>query len=324
MTGLSVRGWSGKGTRVFQDLLFAASRSERTRKLSSSLPLLRRAASRFVAGDDIQDAVGVAADITATGRLAVVSHLGENVERLAEAEESRDAYLELLESLAANGLTGESEVSVKLSAIGQALPIDGEKIALDFAREITAQAAHYGTTVELDMEDHTTTDATLEVLRSLREDFPRTGGVLQASLYRTEADCQDLASEGSRIRICKGSYSEPESVAYQTRHETDLAFVRCVRLLMEGDGYPMIATHDSRIVEIAQSLAIRSDRPKASYEFQMLLGVRAGEQERLAGEGERTRVYIPYGPDWYEYMVRRVAERPATVGLFARSLTSKK
>lgn len=309
---------------MFQKLLFAASRSERTRKWSTSLPLSEQIASRFVAGADIQDAVAATADITATGRLAVVSHLGENVERLAEAEEARDAYVELLEFLAANGLTGESEISVKLSAIGQALPIDGEKIALEFSREIAAHAAQLGTTVTLDMEDHSTTDATLAVLLALRKDFPRTGAVLQASLYRSEADCEDLAGEGSRIRICKGSYSEPDSVAYQSRHETDLAFVRCIKILMEGDGYPMIATHDPRMIEIAQALAIRSDRPKGSYEFQMLFGVRTGEQERLAAEGERTRVYIPYGSDWYEYMVRRVAERPTTARLFARSLTSKK
>ena len=304
--------------------MFAASRSERARNWSTSLPMSERVSSRFIAGDDVQDAVGATADVTATGRLAVVSHLGENVERLAEAEGARDAYLDLLESLAANGLTAESEISVKLSAIGQALPIDGEKIALEFARDIAARAAEYGTTITLDMEDHSTTEATLDALLALREDFPRTGGVLQASLYRTEADCQDLAGEGSRIRICKGSYTEPDSVAYQSRHEIDLAFVRCVKILMEGDGYPMVATHDPRIIEIAQALAIRCDRPKGSYEFQMLFGVRAAEQERLAGEGERTRVYIPYGSDWYEYMVRRVAERPATVGLFARSLTSKK
>ena len=324
MTDLGDRRRGGKGIGVFRNVLFAASRSERTRKLASSVPLSERITDRFIAGEAIQDVVGATADITATGRLAVVSHLGENVERLTEAEEARDAYLDLLESLAANGLTGQSEISVKLSAIGQALPIDGEKIALDFAREIAAQAAQFGTTVTLDMEDHSTTDATLEVLRALREDFPRTGGVLQASLYRTEADCQDLSGEGSRIRICKGSYTEPDSVAYQSRHEIDLAFVRCVKILMQGDGYPMIATHDPRMIEIAQALAIRGDRPMGSYEFQMLFGVRSGEQERLAGEGERTRVYIPYGSDWYEYMVRRVAERPTTAGLFARSLTSKK
>lgn len=309
---------------MLRRLLMAASRSEKMEDLSTSLPMTRQFVRRFVAGDDVADAVGTTADIAATGRLVSLDRLGEEVERLTEAEEARDAYLEVLGSLAANGLTGDAELSLKLSNVGQALPTDGEKIALEFAHEIAACATEYGTTITLDMEDHTTTDSTLGILRALRDEFPQTGAVLQASLFRSEADCLDLAYEGSRIRLCKGAYHEPESVAFQSRHEIDLAFVRCAKLLMEGSGYPMIATHDPRLIEIAQALAIHNDRPRSSYEFQMLFGVRPQEQERLAKEGEKMRVYVPYGPDWYGYMIRRMAEKPSNTALLARSLSSRK
>lgn len=309
---------------MLRQLLIAASNNEKLKELSTSVPLTRQVVRRFVAGDDVADAVGATADLVATGRYVTLDHLGEEVLRLDDAERARDSYLELLDSLQGNGLTGEAELSLKLSSVGQSLPTDGEKISLEFSHEIAARAAQYGTTITLDMEDHTTTDSTLGILGALREEFPKTGAVLQASLFRTEADCQDLAQEGSRIRLCKGAYSEPESVAYQSRHEIDLSFVRCSKVLMEGSGYPMIATHDPRLIEIAQALAIHNDRPKSSYEFQMLFGVRPQEQERLAKEGETVRVYVPYGEDWYGYLVRRMAEKPSNTVLFAKSLSSKK
>jgi proline dehydrogenase len=173
------------------------------------------------------------------------------------------------------------------------------------------------------MEDHTTTDATLEALGELRRDFPQTGAVLQSYLRRTEGDCRDLAGPGSRVRLCKGAYDEPESVAYRDRREVDRSYVRCLKVLMAGQGYPMVATHDPRLVEIAGALAIRHDRAKGSYEFQMLYGVRPDEQRRLADQGERVRVYLPYGNEWYGYLVRRMAERPQNLALFLRSLVSK-
>src|SRR5690606_21091195 len=158
------------------------------------------------------------------------------------AEHTRDAYLDLLGSLAADGLTegGQVEVSLKLSALGQALGEDGERIALDNARQICQAAAEAGTTVTLDMEDHTTTDSTLSILGELRQDWPSVGAVLQSYLYRTEQDCRDLAHDGSRVRLCKGTYREPESVAYQDKAEVDKAFVRCLKILLAGEGYPMV------------------------------------------------------------------------------------
>ena len=191
------------------------------------------------------------------------------------------------------------------------------------AHAIAQRADALGTTVTLDMEDHTTTDLTLETLRTLRADFPRTGGVLQAYLHRTEADCRDLAATGSRIRLCKGAYNEPESVAHVERADVDKSYVRCMKILIQGEGYPMLATHDPRLIEISGALAVRNNRAPDTYEFQMLYGVRPEEQARLAAQGDQVRVYVPYGVEWYGYLVRRLAERPANLGLLARALVSK-
>jgi proline dehydrogenase len=171
------------------------------------------------------------------------------------------------------------------------------------------------------MEDHTTTDSTLEILRQLRVDFPETGGVLQAYLRRTESDCHDLAYAGSRIRLCKGAYREPASVAYQKKQDVDRSYIRCMKVLLAGDGYPMFATHDPTLVAIA------ADRAKATgkraFEFQMLYGIRPDEQRRLVGAGHTVRVYVPYGAEWYGYLMRRLAERPANLAFFGRALFSK-
>jgi proline dehydrogenase len=174
------------------------------------------------------------------------------------------------------------------------------------------------------MEDHTTTDSTLGILRELRKDFPETGAVLQSYLRRTEADCRDLAYEGSRVRLCKGAYNEPESVAFGDKHDVDKAYVRCLKVLMAGQGYPMVATHDPRMVDITGALATRHNRPQGSYEYQMLYGIRPDEQRRLAETGEQVRVYLPYGQEWYGYLMRRLAERPSNLTFFLRSLVSKK
>ena len=201
---------------------------------------------------------------------------------------------------------------------------NGHKIALENARAICRAARNAGTTVTLDMEDHTTTDSTLAILRDLRKDFPETGAVLQAYLHRTEADCRALAYEGSRVRLCKGAYNEPEEVAFQGREEVDKSYVRCLKVLMAGQGYPMIASHDPRLISIASSIAGRYGREKGTYEFQMLYGIRPEEQKRLARKGETVRVYVPYGQEWYGYLMRRLAERPQNLSFFVKSLISKK
>lgn len=297
--------------------------SDQIKHLASTMPVSSGIVARFVAGESVEDAVNVTRTLVADGRLVSLDHLGEDTVDREQADRVVQAYLLVLKRLTDSGLTHGAEVSVKLSAVGQALGDDGDRMALDNARRICQAAANAGTTVTLDMEDHTTTDSTLGILHELRQDFPDTGAVVQAYLYRTEQDCRDLAYAGSRVRLCKGAYKEPESVAYQDRREVDLSYVRCLKILMAGEGYPMVASHDPTLISIAGALASRNKREKGSYEYQMLFGIRPDEQKRLAAAGERMRVYTPYGDEWYGYLMRRLAERPANLGFFARSLVSK-
>ena len=222
--------------------LLTLSASDRMRDLIEHTPLSREVVRRFVPGASDDEAIRAAAELATSGRLTTIDYLGEDTTDLAQAQHTRDAYLALLRKAADAGLTsdGRFEVSLKLSALGQALPGDGDAIALGHAREIAQAAADVGTTITLDMEDHTTTDRTLATLHTLRADFPTVGAVLQAYLHRTEADCRDLATAGSRVRLCKGAYAEPASVAYQERADIDLSYVRCLKVLMAGQGYPML------------------------------------------------------------------------------------
>ena len=292
-------------------LLLAAARSDRVRGLVTGFPPTAGVVDRFVAGEDVRDAVRAAGELAEAGLEVTLDHLGEDTRDRARAERARDAYLELFAALGR-----PADASVKLSALGLALD---RSLALDNARAICEAAGRAGMTVTVDMEDHTTVDATLEIVRELRTDFPSVGVAIQAMLRRTEGDLKDLA--GTRVRLVKGAYAEPESVAYGSRHEIDRAYVRGLRLLMAGDGHPMVATHDPRMIAIARELA--RHRPPGSYEFQMLYGIRAAEQRRLAAAGERVRVYVPYGSDWYGYFMRRLAERPANLAFFLRSFVSR-
>jgi proline dehydrogenase len=308
--------------------LLLLSRSDMVKKLVSTMPVSAGIVRSYVPGETTESVVEASAREVDEGIRVSLDFLGEDTLDADQAEATVAAYLEVLEALSARGLTRMSEVSVKLSAIGQALPDDvaggGHKIALENARTICRAARNTGTTVTLDMEDHTTTDSTLSILRELRKDFPETGAVLQAYLHRTEADCRALAYEGSRVRLCKGAYNEPEEVAFQADLDVDRSYVRCLKVLLAGQGYPMIATHDPRLVEIASTLASRYGRDQGSYEYQMLYGIRPDEQRRLVKAGERVRVYIPYGQEWYGYLMRRLAERPQNLSFFLRSLISKK
>ncbi|HVQ88133.1 MAG TPA: proline dehydrogenase family protein [Actinomycetes bacterium] len=300
--------------------LLAASRSETVKRLATTAPGVGDVVTRFAAGETTESAVDVTRQLIDDGLLVSLDHLGEDTLDRVQAEATRDAYLELLGWLGDEGLSDAAEVSVKLSAVGQALRGGGPAFAAENAFLICEAAHAVGTTVTLDMEDHTTTDLTLSTLEDLRGEFPATGAVLQAYLRRTEADCRTLSTSGSRVRLCKGAYKEPESVAFQGRSDVDLSYVRCLRTLMAGDGYPMVATHDSRLISIAEALAVRNNRETSTYEFQMLYGVRRDEQRRLADAGEQVRVYVPYGADWYGYLVRRMAERPANLMLGVRAM----
>ncbi|MEC3981551.1 proline dehydrogenase family protein [Amycolatopsis sp. H20-H5] len=303
--------------------LLAAARSRRMRSLIEFVPVTRSVVGRFVAGSETADATRVVRELAEDGRRITLDHLGEDTTDAAQAATTVRAYEEMLSALAAEGLARGADVSVKLSAVGQSLPVDGEKIALENARKICLAAAAVGATVTLDMEDHTTTDSTLGILRALRVDFPWVGAVLQAYLHRTEQDCRELSGPGSRVRLCKGAYSEPESVAFQGKSEVDKSYVRCLKVLMAGEGYPMVASHDPRMIAIAEQLAMDASRTPADHEFQMLYGIRPDEQRRIASDGETMRVYVPYGDEWYGYFMRRLAERPANLTFFLRGLATK-
>jgi proline dehydrogenase len=304
--------------------LLLLSRSSLVKRAVSTMPVSAGIVRSYVPGETAESAVSATASLSDDGLRVTLDFLGEDTTDAAQADATVAAYVDLLQQLSARGLTRYAEVSVKLSAVGQFLPENGHKIALENARTICRAARNAGTTVTLDMEDHTTTDSTLMILRELRKDFPETGAVLQAALHRTESDCRALAYEGSRVRLCKGAYLEPESVAFQDKLEIDKSYVRCLKVLLAGEGYPMIATHDPRMVEIASSLASRFGRVAGSYEFQMLYGIRPEEQRRLVAHGENVRVYVPYGTEWYGYLMRRLAERPQNLTFFLRSLISKK
>ncbi|GAA1944868.1 proline dehydrogenase family protein [Amycolatopsis minnesotensis] len=303
--------------------LLAAARSTRMRSLVEAVPVTRSVVERFVAGAATPDAVRVVRELTADGRRVTLDHLGEDTTDTTQAARTAEAYSALLGALSGEGLAAGADVSVKLSAVGQFLPVDGEKVALENARKICVAAADAGATVTLDMEDHTTTDSTLGILRELRVDFPWVGAVLQAYLARTEADCVDLSGPGSRVRLCKGAYAEPASVAYQDKSEVDKSYVRCLGVLMRGKGYPMVASHDPRMIAIAEHLVVDSGRKADDHEFQMLYGIRPDEQRRIAADGAAMRVYVPYGDEWYGYFMRRLAERPANMTFFLRGLATK-
>jgi proline dehydrogenase len=300
--------------------LLAAGRSPALRRYAEASRLTRPVVSRFVAGATQADALRTTRTQLAAGLLVSLDFLGEDTTSTGQADRTVHAYTTLLAAL---DFGDRAEVSVKLSAVGGSLPHDGAQIALDNARRICAAAADAGTTVTLDMEDHTTTDNTLAALAELRADFPSTGAVLQAYLRRTEGDCRDLAGPGSRVRLCKGAYAEPESVAYRDREVAD-SYRRCLDVLLAGPGYPMIATHDPAMIRAARDLVARHRRAPDSYEYQMLLGVRPDAHRAIAATGARMRVYVPYGDEWYGYFLRRLAERPANLAFFLRSLASRR
>jgi proline dehydrogenase len=306
-----------------QKALLVASRRPGLRRAVTGNPATRKVVQRFVAGETLDDALAAVRSLRADGIRVTMDHLGEDITTRAEAERSRDAYLALLGGLAALELGPGAEVSVKLSAFGQSLPGGGEELALDLVRPVVEAATAIGTTVTLDMEDHRTVDATLGALAEVRKEHPGTGAVLQAMLFRTEEDAKALAVTGSRVRLVKGAYNEPPTVAHQKKKDVDAAYARCLEILMAGPGYPMVGSHDPAMVQRAHELAAQHSRAADSWEVQMLYGIRPDEQRRLAAAGTQVRAYVPYGIDWYAYFMRRLAERPANVGFFLRSLVTR-
>ncbi|MFD5424130.1 proline dehydrogenase family protein [Streptomyces sp. NPDC127084] len=303
-------------------VILAASRSGTLRRLVSAAPVTKPVVNRFIPGETVDEVIPIVADLTRRGLEVTLDVVGEDITTREQATAARDAYLELIGRLKELDLGARAEMSVKLSMFGQSLD-GGHDLALANVRPVVEAAAEIGTTVTLDAEDHTTLDSMFAIHEELRRDFPATGCVIQAYLFRTEADARRLAAAGSRVRVVKGAYKEPASVAYQDKTETDKAYVRILKILMEGQGYPMIGSHDPRLISIAQELARRAGRKLDEYEFQMLYGIRGDEHLRLAAEGHRMRVYTAYGTDWYGYFMRRLAEKPANLLFFVRSMITK-
>jgi proline dehydrogenase len=314
--------------KVARPAIMAASRSGGMRRAAERLPVTRDVVHRFVPGETVADALESVSQLRNSGRLVSIDYLGEDVRDADAANATVDAYVALLDEFDRRGEAAAAvrplEVSLKLSALGQALPRDGEKIALENAHTICERAQRAGAWVTVDAEDHTTTDSTLSIVRDLRTEFDWLGTVLQAYLRRTEADCTEFAASGARIRLCKGAYDEPASVAYRDREDVTASYLRCLRVLMAGDGYPMVASHDPEIIEAVPALVDEFGRGGDRFEYQMLYGIRDAEQRRLADEGNHVRVYVPFGTQWYGYFVRRLAERPANLTFFLRALAERR
>jgi proline dehydrogenase len=311
---------------VLRRMMLAVSASRQIRDFMTTAPFAKDVVARFVAGATQDDALRVTEQLLGRGLLVTLDHLGEHTTDPDQAAAVADEYISLLGRLASGGHArgGRAEVSVKLTAVGLGLSEHGEKTARENIARICAAARAAGTTVTLDMEEHGMVEPMLRILHELRGEFPDLGCVIQSYLRRSEEDCVALAQAGSRVRLCKGAYDAPEQVAYTARPEVDRGYVRCMRRLLAGAGYPMLATHDPRLVEIAGAQAILAGRAAGSFEYQMLYGIRPAEQRRLAAAGAQVRVYVPYGSDWYGYLTRRLAERPANLAFFLRSLTSRR
>lgn len=274
----------------------------------------RSVSLRFVAGEDLEDGLRVVKTLNARGFMASLDHLGENVTRLDGARSAADAYVAGLDRIEAAGLN--ANVSIKLSQLG--IDID-ERVALDNAERVVERAVRAGTTVTIDMEDHRYTERTVNACVELQRRHPGGVGVaLQSYLHRTPADLERLL--GVQVRLCKGAYLEPREIAYRKKADVDRAFARLGIRLLEAGTYPMMATHDERLVRFVNRRAEHLGRSPETYEFQMLYGVRRDLQDRLVADGYRVRVYVPYGTEWYPYLVRRLAERPANTLFFLREL----
>lgn len=307
---------------MLRSALLAASRSTPLRDQLVRLPVTRQVVERFIPGETVDDMVRSVEKLAGQGLHSTVDHLGEDTLDVGQAHAVAEAYQTILTRLDDAGLISWAEVSVKLTAIGLGLD-GGDELAIAHCRDICATAARLGTTVTVDMEDHTVTETTLRLVEALRADFPTTGCVLQSNLRRTENDARRMAVAGQRVRLTKGAYANPPEISYLSRQDINLSYVRALRILMDGPGVPLVATHDPVLVDIALELAARAGRAAGDYEFQFLYGIRAGEQRRLASLGHTVRIYVPFGADWYGYFMRRLAERPANLLFFARAIVGR-
>ncbi len=274
----------------------------------------RRMARRFVAGETLDEAIAAARECNNAGMLASLDYLGENVSTTGDAQHSRDAYLEVFERIAKEGL--HANVSCKPTQLGLDLNID---FCQGLAMSIVEFAARYDNFLRVDMESSAYTQRTIDLVKAVRVRNPAVGTVIQSYLYRSEADIKDLLAYGCRIRLCKGAYQESEEVAFPRKADVDANYLRLMQLLLSSGFYHAIATHDPRMIAATIRYAAAKQISKDDFEFQLLYGVRTDLQRRLVSDGYRVRVYIPFGNDWFPYFMRRLAERPANLGFLVRN-----
>jgi proline dehydrogenase len=281
--------------------------------------LLRGLTQRYVAGEELADGVVVAQTLNTQGLLVSLDHLGESVSNPASARRAVAAYLDALEAIVTEQVEGN--VSLKLTQLG--LDVSRE-LCVAHLRKILERARELETFVRIDMESSAYTQRTLDVHRELwGEGFHNVGIVLQAYLYRTAADVERAIDQGVQVRLCKGAYLEPARVAFASKAEVDANYGRLMERLLIAGNHPAIATHDERLVNRALEIAAAHDIAPDKFDFEMLFGVRRDLQLRLVSAGYRVRVYLPYGEEWYPYLVRRLAERPANLGFFVRALVAE-
>ncbi len=306
------------GERWFRSLLLYLSNAGWARNLISSMPLAQRVASRFVAGYDIDSALIVARQLENDGMLTTMDYLGESVTTVDEAIRAKEQILALYDHIEKNDDIS-ANVSVKLSQLG--LAIDS-KLAMQNVRELLQRAELYDNKLRIDMEDSSVTDLTLDIYRTLRQEFGhRVGIVIQSYLHRTETDTRQLIENGAWVRVCKGAYAEPADIAFESKEDTDHNYIHLTELLLSAEArtngvYLGAATHDEQMIWAVMEYAAANNIPASAYEFQMLYGIRRDLQRKLVADGYQVRVYVPFGEAWYPYFVRRLAERPANIWFF--------
>ncbi len=295
--------------------LLLLSRLHWLRRWVESSAISRRVASRFVAGDTLADVLAAGRRINSEGIALTIDHLGENVTSLAEAEVSRDVYLQILNEIAGHRINGN--VSLKLTQFGMDI---SEQACRANVEQLVLRAKDLNTFVRVDMESSAYTDRTLQLVTDLHARYGAVGTVIQAYLRRSEKDVEMLCRAGIRVRLCKGAYLEPAEVAFQAKADVDRNYVHLMNILLATGTYPAIATHDEKIIVATRDFAKSHQIPPECFEFQMLYGIRRDLQRRLVAEGYRLRLYVPFGKAWYPYFMRRLAERPANVVFLARHL----
>jgi proline dehydrogenase len=300
---------------MLRALLLELAKSSRLRRWITSNGTTRRLAQRFVPGEDLGAAIEAARRSNQARMTVSLDHLGENVLTREDAERARQAYTNALDRIALENL--DANVSLKLTHLGLDL---GDEFCAEQLRIVTERAVALGSFVRVDMEGSAYTDRTLQIVKQARAGTPAVGTVIQAYLYRSEKDIQDLLSIGCRIRLVKGAYKEPSELAFPRKKDVDANYIKLMQLLLPSGIYHAMATHDPNMIDATKRFAAERGIPKDKFEFQMLYGIRTDLQSRLVREGYRVRVYIPFGQDWFPYFMRRLAERPANLLFFAKNL----